>query len=273
MTTTAAIALALSALVTAAGPAPSRGDTAAPGAAACGLPPLRPGPRPFRTGEVLGFDFDVMGVVKAGTLTLSVEPPISRGQLLPLRARVRNTSVFAKVRRVKGYALSWVDVTRLRPQRYRDETEEDGVRKVTDTRLDQPGPVVMEWSFGDQRGTSTLARERDVMDLLSFVYYLRAAKLELRDALCVDLVANRRFWRFQGAVAASEKVDTAAGSFDTLRVDGTMRRADGNGPDRPVHFWFGKDARRLPVAAVSEIDLGPVRVMLSRTTGSPTPSE
>ena len=86
-------------------------------------------------------------------------------------------------------------------------------------------------------------------------------------------MANRRFWRFKGTVAASEKVDTAAGSFDTLRVDGTLQRADGGGPDRPVHFWFSKDARRLPVAAVSEVDLGPVRALLSRTSGSPTPGE
>jgi hypothetical protein len=236
--------------------------------AACGLPPLRPGGLPFRPGEVLAFDFDVMGVVKAGTLSLAVEAPMSRGELLPLRARVRNTSVFAKVRNVRGYALSWVDATRLRPQRYRDEAEEDGVHKVTDTRLDQRGPVVMQWSFGDQRGTSTLPRERDVLDLLSFVYYLRAARLQQGEEICLDLVANRRFWHFRGSVAASEHVDSPAGAFETWRVDGTLTRADGSGPDRAVHFWYSKDARRLPVAAVGEVDLGPVRVMLSKASGT-----
>jgi hypothetical protein len=270
----AALALAAAPAGLDGGPAPAPDGGAAAPAAACGLPPLRPGARPFRTGEVLGFDLDVMGVVKAGTLTLAVEAPISRGELLPLRARLRNTSVFAKARRVKGYALSWVHAGTLRPQRYRDDVDEDGVRKATDTVLDQPGPVVMSWSFGEQRGTTELERERDVLDLLSFVYYLRAAALAPGTPICTDLVANRRFWRFRGEVAASpEKVETAAGTFDTVRVDGVLKRADGKGPDRPVHFWYSKDARRLPVAAVSEVDMGPVRVMLGRTSGSPQPGE
>jgi hypothetical protein len=238
----------------------------------CGLPPLREGPPPFRTGEQLGYDIDVMGVVKAGTATLAVEPPMSRGTLVPLRARVRNTSVFAKVRRVKAVALSWVDRATLRPQRYRDEAEEDGVRKVTDSRLDRAGPVSMTWQLGDKKGVTQFERRADVLDLLSSVYYLRAARLAPGTTMCFDLVANRRFWRFRGTVAARpEKVESAAGAFETLRIDAVLTRADApTAKPREVHFWFSTDERRLPVAAVSEIDLGPVRAMLSKAV-EPTP--
>lgn len=241
-------------------------------AAPCGLPALRDAPRPFVTGEVLAFDFDVMGIVKAGTLTSTVEPAISRGTLVPLRARIRNTSVFAKVRRVKGFALSWTRADDLRPQRYRDETDEDGVRKWSDTRLDLAGPITMEYAFGDRKGTATLERQGDVMDLLSFIYYLRAAALAPGQEICTDLAANRRFWRFRGTVVpGSERVQTAAGAFDAVRIDGVLTRADGSGGKRPVHFWYSKDARRLPLAAVSEVDLGPVRVMLTRISVPPVP--
>jgi len=237
--------------------------------APCSLPPLRAGPPPFGPGEALAYDVDILGMVKAGTATVAVEPPIMKGTLLPLRARFRNTSVFAKIRRMRGVALSWIDPATLRPQRYRDDSEEDGVRKSTDTRLDHPGPIAMTWALGDKRGTSTMARERDVLDLLSAVYYLRGARLEPGAPVCFDLVANRRFWRFRGEVHGEpERVESAAGTFDTLRIDATASRADGSGPARPVHMWFSRDARKLPVAAVSEIDLGPVRVMLASAGGS-----
>ncbi|HET9597755.1 MAG TPA: DUF3108 domain-containing protein [Anaeromyxobacteraceae bacterium] len=227
----------------------------------CDAPPLRKGALPFRPGEALAYDVDVMGVVQAGTLSLAV---------VPLRARFRNSSVFAQMRRARGYALSWADVATLRPQRYRDDSEEDGVRKTTDTRLDVPGPVTMAWSFGDRKGTSTLERRGELLDLLSMIYRLRASRLAAGDRLCFDLVANRRFWRFSGSVApGTERVESAAGIFDTVRVDATVTRADGQGPSRPVHLWFGTDARHLPVAAVSEIDLGPVRAMLKRSAGAP----
>ena len=236
--------------------------------APCGLPALRETPAPFRPGETLTYDVDVMGMVKAGTLTLAVDPPMTGGSLLPLRARFRNTSVFAQMRKVRGHALSWVDAVTLRPQRYRDDAEEDGVRKTTDTRLDQPGPATMSWAFGERTGTSTLERRGEVLDLVSMMYRLRASRLAPGDRLCFDLVANRRFWRLTGTVSEkSERVESAAGIFDAWRLDATLARAEGPGAPRPVHLWFSTDDRRLPVAAVSEIDVGPVRAMLSRVSG------
>ncbi len=239
-----------------------------PAPGACGLPP-RAGPPPFRPGEVLRYDVDVMGVVKAGTLQLTVEPPILGGSQLPLRARVRNTSVFAKVRRVKAVALSWVDPESLRPQRYRDEMDEDGRRKSTDVRFDRPGPTLtMAWTRGAERGRTTFARAHPaVLDLLSVLYYLRGAALRPGEALCFDLFGNWRLWRLTGTVAAKvERVDTPAGSWETVRIDARLVRADDPTKSRPLHLWYSTDARRLPVAAVSEVDVGPVRALLARAT-------
>jgi hypothetical protein len=109
-----------------------------------------------------------------------------------------------------------------------------------------------------------------VLDALSTLFYLRAARLAPGDRFCFDLVANRRFWRLEGTVAARrEKVETPAGKFDTVRVDTTTRRADRpEEKPRPMHLWFSADARRLPVAIVSEIDLGPVSATLSAVRGT-----
>lgn len=233
--------------------------------AACGLPP-RSGALPFRPGEVLRYDVDVMGVVKAGTLQLAVEPPILGGSQLPLRARVRNTSVFAKVRRVKAVAFSWIDPETLRPQRYRDEMDENGLRKSTDVRFDRPGPnLTMAWIRGGERGRTAFPRAHPAaLDLLSVLYYLRGATLRPGDALCFDLFGNWRLWRLTGTVAGkAERVDTPAGSFETLRIDSRLVRADDPSKSRPLHLWISTDPRRLPVAAVSEVDVGPVRALLA----------
>jgi hypothetical protein len=242
---------------------------AAPGG--CGVPPLLPA-RPWATGETLTFDVDVMGIVKAGTLQLAVEAPILSGSQIPLRARVRNTSVFAKIRRVKGVALSWVDARTLRPQRFRDDVDQDGVRRITDTRLDRPGPTVkMAWTSGPDRGTTEFERRQEVLDALSAVYLLRAADLRPGTAVCFDLVANRRYWRLSGTVADKvERVRSGAGEYPTVRLDARLVRADDPTQGRPLHLWFSTDSRRLLVAVVSEVDLGPVRAMLARV--SPVPA-
>ncbi len=241
-------------------------------APACGLPALREGGPPFRPGEALAYDVALLGAFKAGIMTLEVEPPIARGTLMPLRARTRNTSIFAKLRKMRGYALSWVNVRTLLPQRYTDEEEENGVHKSTDTRLDLPGPVSMAWTRGEEKGVHVLERRGEVLDPLSAFFYLRAARLEPGREVCFDLVANRRFWRLRGALAPEpDRLETGAGTFDADRFDATLTRADGEGPERTVHLWFSRDERRLPLAAKGETDFGAVGVVLSRAS-SPGPA-
>ena len=210
-------------------------------------------------------------MVKAGTLQLTVERPMSGGKIIPFRGRAKTTQAAASLKPTAGVALSWVDATTLRPERYRDEAEEGGVHKVSDTRILPAGPeLVIEHQYGDTAGKTTYPRERDVLDAVSALYYLRSARLAPGDRICFDLVANRRFWRLEGTVAAKkEKVETPAGKFETLRVDATTRRIDRpEDRPRPLHLWFGTDARRLPVAIVSEIELGPVSATLSSIRGA-----
>jgi hypothetical protein len=240
----------------------------------CGVPAPAGDDRPWRTGESLTFDLDVLGVVKTGTLQLSVERPMSGGRIVPLRARARTTSAVANLKRFTGVALSWIEAATLLPERYRDETDEDGARKVSDTRLLPRGPeVVIEQQLGDRRVRTRAPRGGEVLDPLSALARLRAARLEPGDRFCFDLVANRRLWRLEGTVAGkTEKVDTPAGRFDTLRVDAVARRTDKpDAPARPVHVWLSRDARRLPVAIVSEVDVGPVRATLSGVRGARAP--
>jgi hypothetical protein len=62
-----------------------------------------------------------------------------------------------------------------------------------------------------------------------------------------------------------------AGKFRAWRLEGTARRADGQGSARPVWIWLSADARRLLVAAVSEVDLGPVSAKLVEVRGARAP--
>ena len=234
-------------------------------AAPCTLPALRAGPLPWRPGEILQYDLEVMGMVKAGTMSLEAGRPMFGGTQIPLKAHVKNTSVFAKIRRIVGTAMSWVDAKTLLPERARDDVLEDGVKKVGDSRIRGDAAVVIETDFGGQKATARHERKGDVLDALSAAYYLRAADLRPGQEICFDVVGLRRFWHFRGKVAAKpERVDAAGGLYDTLRVEGTIERADKPGTKRPLYLWISTDPRRVLVAAVSEIDLGPASAMLSR---------
>jgi hypothetical protein len=249
------------------------GSTATPASPppACRAPSPSQGPLPWRTGETHVLALDVFGVVKAGTLELSVERPMSRGKVVPLRARARATSAVGAVKKLTAVGLSWVDARTLVPERYRDESDEDGLHRMTDTRFPRGGgPLPQTWRTGDRSGARTLPATGQALDALSALYALRASRLAPGDRLCFEAVGKGRLWRAEGVVSADrERVEAPAGRFDTLRVDLTAVRVDR--PDvEPVtvHLWLSADDRRLLVAAVGELDIGPVRAQLTEVRGA-----
>ncbi len=230
---------------------------------ACTLPPLTGRP-PWQPGERLRMELSLLGAVKVGEVNFSVERPLSNGAVIPLVAKARNTARFGPLQKLVAVALSWVDARSLRPERYREEADEDGRRRSIDVRFVPPGPrVTLETMDGSRRGTASFERQGEPLDALSAVYYARATRLAAGDRLCFDLVANGKYWRFEGAVAReTERFEVPAGRFEALRVEGTARRADGAGKPRSIWIWYSADARRLPLAVVTEVDLGMVSAKL-----------
>jgi hypothetical protein len=211
--------------------------------------------------------------VKVGEVKFSVERPLSAGAVWTLAGRARNTARFGPLQKLVAVGLSWVDARTLRPERYREESDEDGRRRVTDARLAPPAAaVVLRQEDRGQRHEVSLPREGEALDALSAMYYLRAARLDPGARLCFDMVANGRYWRVEGTVAAKvEPIDVPAGRYDALRIEATARRADGVGASRPLWLWLSADARRLPLAAVSEVELGPVSAKLVEARGTRRP--
>jgi len=232
-------------------------------APACSLPPLA-GPAPWHTGERLRMELSLLGSVKVGEVQFSVERPISGGAVIPLVSKARNTARFGPLQKLVAMGLSWVDARSLRPERYREQSDEDGRRRSMDVRFVPPGPsVTLDLLDGATRGSATFERQGEALDAVAAMYYLRATRLVAGDRICLDLVANGKYWRFDGAVArATERIEVPAGRFEAVRVEGTARRADGAGKSRAIWLWFSADARRLPLAVVSEVDLGMVSARL-----------
>ncbi len=235
-------------------------------AAGCGPPPLAPGPLPFSTGEAQSYDLELFGMVRAGTLQLSVERPMPGGKVVPLRARARTDASVENLLRLTAVAFSWVDARTLLPERYREEADENGVHKAATPGCRPPArPSIWPSTWEESRGAGRFPREGMVLDAVSAVYLLRAAKLSAGDRFCFDLVARGRVWRVTGSVAAKvEKLDTVVGKVETIRLDARATQADKpGGPVRQMHAWFSTDARRLFVAAVGDVDLGPVKLTLT----------
>jgi hypothetical protein len=235
----------------------------------CGLP--RAGRSSWKAGETATYDLELFGLVRAGSLQLSAERPsaLSGGTIVPLRARARTEASVANLLELTAVAHSWVDVRTLLPERYREEAEENGVRKVSDVKLAPPGPTLdLFHEIGGKKSVARFPREGTALDAISAVHYLESAKLAPGDKMCFDLLARGRVWRVTGTVAAGGKIDSVLGKVEAIRIDALATLA---GPEEKPHemrVWFTAERPRRFLVAVGDVDLGPVKVTLSEVRGA-----
>jgi hypothetical protein len=239
-------------------PAPPPSD-----AECVGLPALQL-PLAFTEGESLDFKLDAMGA-EAGTMTMKVLPP-KEGQL-PIQVEAQTNTFFAKIRRVKGLATSYMHPKTLRPSRYTEDTTENEVHKTADVRFkaaDQS--VAIAYTVGKASGSHQYRYVHGGLDVAGAIYMMRQLQLKEGASLCFDVYGIRRLWRMDAKVEGKEHVSLPLGEFDAWHLAGVAVRLDDHRVRREIHVWISADERRLPLVAVGSIDLGAVRATLTAVT-------
>lgn len=228
--------------------------------------------RPWDDTERLYYDVDVMGAL-AGKLTLMSYPPGGRpgSEEIVLRAMAASNSFFSKVRAIRGRASSHLDASTLRPLRYNEETQEGNAERSAQVRFEKSKKgraMALDFKRNGRSGKKRFSHTNDAFDPLSAFYALRAMKLAEGQRICFDSYGIRYHWRVDGEVKAKEIVKVPAGVYEAFRIEGKAYRVDDPRRSREVHVWISADEKRLPLAALGVMDLGPVRAQLTRVGGA-----
>lgn len=226
---------------------------------ACTLP--RPTAEPTWTrGERLTYSVAALGGGRRGSCVLSAT---GQGPVLELAAEGHLSVPLVNVR---GSAHSWVGPQTLRPRRFQDELASDGAPRTSHGDFQRPGLAMrVEWTHGTRRGMNAFVKGGPVFDVVSAIYYLRSIDLAPGAGFCFDAAGGGRYWRLSGHRAdGEERVDTPAGSFQAIRLEGAAVRADDASVRYPVRLWISADPRRLPLALEVKTSIGPVRASLER---------
>lgn len=240
------------------------------------LPSCEPLPptisRPWSDTERLYYDVDVMGAL-AGKLTLLAHPPTEAlgSRQLVVRAMAASNSFFSKIRAIRGRASSTLDAESFRPVRYSEETQEGEHERTAQVRFEKAKngkAMAVDYKRNGRAGKKRFPHVHDAFDPLSAFYALRALDLAEGQSLCFDAYGIRHHWRVSGTVKGVETVKVPAGVFQAFRIEGQAQRVDDPRKTREVHVWISADERRLPLAALGVMDLGPVRAQLRQVDGA-----
>ena len=110
-----------------------------------------------------------------------------------------------------------------------------------------------------------------VQDIASVFYYLRTQPLELGNSFDVQVSDSGRVFSVAVVVSEKKKMKTVLGQVQTLKVEadvfGEGRLIRGKGK---LSIWFTADARRVPVRAKINNELGTLDIKLKRITSGQT---
>jgi hypothetical protein len=243
-------------------------NPAVPKDAECAALPALPGSRlPFGAGEKLDYDVDLLGGVKIGTVEMEVGKPEKQNgrTLLPIVAHAAANGLAAAIGQVKSDATTWLSIHDLHPVHFREDyTQPDG-SYWTDVSFPPARPHQIHFNFSQPngKGERNFAYANDALDVVGAFFLLSALEPKLGDHLCFDVYGARHMWRVWGEVTTREPISTPAGTFSTLRLSGHAARLDKLEMVREMYLWLTDDARHLPVASMGDLEIGPLRALLT----------
>lgn len=243
-----------------------------------GYPPLPAGAPPFAAGELLRYGVSFEGI-SAGDATLAVVGATTIGVRsgLLVRYTAETRGLAARVYRLRDRIDALLDPKLLFTQRYESWSEQRSRRRHRIVSFEPEAGRYVRVEVGG--GTTTGPLDREVVDSVGLVYYLRAGPLEPGGRLSVPLYRKQEITLVTFGVSRPLLTETPAGRFETVEVKPVASDQLGDDQDARTSvdgglfggagsMWFTLDARRIPVRMVGSARFGSID---ARLTGADLP--
>jgi hypothetical protein len=219
-------------------------------------------PVPFGAGETLVYTLAWLKI-EGGEMTLATtrEATPDGVPVHHVALTAESNDYVSKFYPVRDRYETWVDARDFQPLRFEKHAREGRYSSDEVEEFDLSKRVAT-W----REGKTPLPTR--VTDVISCFYYLRTQPLENGKSIDMEMYSRGKVYRISAAVLGREKVETEAGTFDTVKVQPAMRETE-SAEDRnkgQLFLWFSDDARRLPVMVRTIIKIGSVTARLKSFT-------
>ena len=218
-------------------------------------PPV--GIQAFHPGETLTYNVSWSSVFSAGTVTMTVErselPEGREGLRFVVRGRTQG--LVDKVFPVNNAVQSVFDPQLMQSLSYSLKESYGKKRRLRVTEFDHANKTAVCRLNEDPPQTLTIPEP--VQDGLSMLYFLRTTEdLVIGRQMELDVVDSGKNWTMEVSILAREKVATAAGEFDTIKIKTSPKYKGVFMGKGEVFLWLTDDDRKIPVLMKSKLSVG-----------------
>jgi hypothetical protein len=213
----------------------------------------------FAPGEEIVFEIDYLGV-RMGRARLRVGKP--EGAIWPIICQGRTDGI-ASLLDIREHYVSYWDAE-ARVSRGSDlNAIEVGDRHTDRARFDrETGVATVRVTRKGKVRERKHQVPRDAHDLTSALLALRSSSLSPGAHVEFPVFSGGDLFTLRADVEGTERVDTPAGPFDTLRFKVHLGFTNKFKTERDTYLWLTNDARRIPVKARADFAIGSVTLKL-----------
>jgi hypothetical protein len=213
----------------------------------------------FLAGETLDFELTWVAL-SGGSLRMTIGPLPGDPTHLRITSVAKSNSSFAFLIKLRDEIVSIVNRDDFSTLRYEKHLNERGKRKDEITIVDERRKIAVRRR--PNRKTEEIIVPKPVFDPLSLVYHIRSLPLEPGRVQRFTVLADGKVYTLDAKITKREKVDTPAGSFNTVVVEpkmlaGGLFRGEGD-----LTIWYSDDARHVPVRIKSDVKVGAITATL-----------
>jgi hypothetical protein len=207
----------------------------------------------FAAGETLDYNLTWLRI-SGGSARMTISAP-EEGRYR-ITSVARSGSAVAKLVKVREAIETTVSRSTFSTLRFIKRHDEKGETKEDVTTVED--------------GVATRRRKKvksvrvptPVYDPISVIYYLRTLDLSPGTKHELDLVSDAKLYNVHVHVRRRERIQTPAGTFDTVMVEPSME-SGGVSREERLFVWYTDDERRIPVRIRTEVKVGAITANLT----------
>jgi hypothetical protein len=225
----------------------------------------RPLVDPYRVGEKITFDVSYFNVT-AGVMTLEVKPFVTvNGQrAYHFELNGNTSSFFSKIYEVQDKAVTYLSYDELVPLSLSISIKESKQLGETRTFFDWKTMKASYWQKKIVKDKGERSKQIDweikpySQNVISAAYYLRNFQLKPGKKLAFRVADEGKNIVFTAEVLRKEKLETPAGTLDTVVVKPQVTADGAFKPIGDILIWLTDDDRKFIVRLESKIKIGTI---------------
>ncbi|MCX7957751.1 MAG: DUF3108 domain-containing protein [Deltaproteobacteria bacterium] len=173
-------------------------------------------------------------------------------------SKAKTNSFFSKVYKVNAYfkdEFSLPDFSNI--SFYEDVTEKE-IRRKTTYNFSKDGSVTTDTEKDGNKESKKYTGGDHTMDFLTLMYMIRGLPLEKGKSYCFEVFYHKYFWEVSGAVKGKERIQTPAGFYNSIYIEGIAQRKDKPSVIKKLRIWISDDDKRVVLKGETMMNMGEV---------------